>query len=150
MKMTPKALNQMGLNILVAEDSVAYAVLYQQIFEARGHSVKVTLDGQECISTYLDAVNKAANSQNPYNVVILDYSMPKKDGFEAAQEILKARPNQKIIVITSFDDTIASKLRQNDLDKTIEVIEKPFNSSVLINKIEQCATQEKASHVLLG
>jgi FixJ family two-component response regulator len=76
--------------------------------------------------------------------------MPKKDGFEAAQEILKARPNQKIIVITSFDDTIASKLRQNDLDKTIEVIEKPFNSSVLINKIEQGATQEKASHVLLG
>lgn len=139
----------MGMNILVAEDSIAYAVLYQQIFESRGHSVKVTLDGEECLAVYAQAA-KTANSHSPYDVVILDHSMPKKTGFDAATEILQICPEQKILIITSFDDTISAKLKQNGLDKNIEVIEKPFNSSILINKIEQGAKLQKASHILLG
>jgi two-component system cell cycle response regulator CpdR len=139
----------MGMNILVAEDSVAYAVLYQQIFESRGHSVKLTFDGEECAAAYKTEAAKVSNSQNPYDAVILDHSMPKKTGFDVAQEILTARPNQKILIITSFDDTIAAKLKQIEGAKNIEVIEKPFNSSILINKIEQEAKQ-KATHVLIS
>lgn len=143
-------LNHMGMNILVAEDSIAYAVLYQQIFESRGHSVKLTLDGEECLVAYREAASKTQPSQKPYDVVILDYSMPKKNGFEVAQEIIQARPDQKILVITSFDDVISSKLKQSGLQKRVQVIEKPFNSSVLINRIEEEAKQELASHPLLG
>jgi CheY-like chemotaxis protein len=138
----------MGMNILVAEDSIAYAVLYQQIFESRGHAVKVTLDGEECVSTYKEAAK--SGSQNPYDVVILDHSMPKKTGFDAATEILQICPEQKILIITSFDDTISAKLKQNGLDKSIQVIEKPFNSSILISKIEREVKEQKASHVLLS
>lgn len=140
----------MGMNILVAEDSIAYALLYQQIFESRGHSVKLTIDGQECLSVYNEALNKSTPSQKPYDIVLLDYSMPKKTGFEVAQEILQNKPDQKILIITSFDDTITAKLKQSGLQKSIQVIEKPFNSSVLINKIEEENKQELASHVLLG
>jgi two-component system cell cycle response regulator CpdR len=140
----------MGLKILVAEDSVAYAVLYQQIFESRGHTVKLTLDGEECISAYTQEATKKQDSQNPFDVVILDHSMPKKTGFDVAKEILESKPNQKIMIITGFDDEITAKLKHSDLGKNIEVIEKPFNSSVLINKIERETAKEKASHVLIS
>ncbi|HEX9845450.1 MAG TPA: response regulator [Candidatus Nitrosotenuis sp.] len=140
----------MGLNILVAEDSVAYAVLYQQIFESRGHTVKLTLDGEECMSAYAQEAAKKQDSQNPFDVVILDHSMPKKTGFDVAKEILETKPNQKIMIITGFDDEISAKLKQSDMGKNIEVIEKPFNSSVLINKIERETMKEKASHVLIS
>ena len=136
----------MSLNILVAEDSVAYAILYQQIFESRGHSVKLTFDGQECIDTYMLSKNK---EQKPYDVVILDYSMPKKNGFEVARKIMATNPNQKIMIITSFDDAISAKLKQDGMIKNITVIEKPFNSSVLIKKIEQTETA-KATHVIIN
>jgi CheY-like chemotaxis protein len=139
----------MGLNILVAEDSVAYGLLYQQIFESRGHSVRLTFDGEECMATYANEASKKQNSQNPYDVIILDYSMPKKTGFDVAKEIFSTNPNQKILIITSFDDTITAKLKQEGMSKNIEVIEKPFNSTDLIVKIEQEA-KEKASHVLLS
>jgi CheY-like chemotaxis protein len=139
----------MGLNILVAEDSVAYAVLYQQIFESRGHTVQLTFDGEECMSAYMKKAAEKSNSQNPYNMVILDHSMPKKTGFEVAKAIHQTNPNQKMLIITSFEDELSSKLKEDGMHNYVEVIEKPFNSSILINKIEQEANQEKTNHILL-
>lgn len=136
----------MSLKILVAEDSVAYAILYQQIFETRGHSVNLTFDGQECLDAYKNAKKE---SEKPFDVIILDYSMPKKSGFEVAREIMAMTPNQRIMIITSFDDAITAKLKKDGMIKNISVIEKPFNSSVLIKKIESEET-EKATHVLLS
>ncbi len=135
------------MNILVADDSVAYAVLYQQIFESRGHSVKLTLDGEECLSTY---VGEATKNQNPYDVVILDHSMPKKTGFDVAKEILKVRPNQKILFITGFGDELESKIEELGQGKDISILEKPFNSSSLIEKIELVLKEETANKVLLS
>jgi CheY-like chemotaxis protein len=79
------------MNILVAEDSVAYAILYQQIFESRGHSVKLTLDGEECLSAYVEEATKNQNPR-PYDVVILDHSMPKKTGNSKS----KAKPKDSV------------------------------------------------------
>ena len=135
------------MNILVADDSVAYAVLYQQIFESRGHSVKLTLDGEECLSTY---VGEAAKNQNPYDVVILDHSMPKKTGFDVAKEILKVRPNQKILFITGFGDELESKIEELGQGKDISILEKPFNSSSLIEKIELVLKEETTNKILLS
>ncbi|MGQ0606732.1 MAG: response regulator [Candidatus Nitrosotenuis sp.] len=44
------------MNILVADDSVAYGVLYQEIFKSKGHSVTLTFDGQECVTEYATQV----------------------------------------------------------------------------------------------
>jgi DNA-binding NtrC family response regulator len=133
----------LGLNILVAEDSVAYAVLYQQIFEARGHSVKITLDGEECISVYMSAYKK-----KPFDMVVLDYSMPKKTGLDVAKEILKTKPEQKILFITSFGDEIESKLDEVGNTKNITVFEKPFNSSTLTEWLDQIIKDDTTNKIL--
>ncbi len=121
--------------ILVAEDSQAYALLYQKIFESRGHTVVITNDGLECLTAYANEVKARKNEQtNPYDAVILDYEMPKKNGFETAREILNMIPNQKILFITAFGDEILTKM---DFEgPNIGLIQKPFNSLDLINKVE--------------
>ncbi|HEY8110795.1 MAG: response regulator [Nitrososphaerales archaeon] len=121
--------------ILVAEDSQAYALLYQKIFESRGHTVVITNDGLECLTAYANEVKARKNEQaNPYDAVILDYEMPKKNGFETAREILNMVPNQKILFITAFGDEVLTKM--DFKGPNIGLIQKPFNSVDLINKVE--------------
>ncbi len=125
---------EMGRNILVAEDSPSYALLYKQIFESRGHTVTVTNDGEECVASYK---NMTANSDaRQFDMVILDYSMPKKNGLETAKEILQIRPDQRILFISSFGDELTPKLRALSNGTNIDVLEKPFNSQSLIQKVE--------------
>ncbi len=121
--------------ILVADDSQAYALLYQQIFESRGHTVVITNDGLECLTAYANETKARKNERtNPYDAVILDYDMPKMNGFETAKEILKMTPNQKILFITAFGDEVMTKM---DFEgPNIGLIQKPFNSVDLINKVE--------------
>lgn len=121
--------------ILVADDSPAYALLYQQIFESRGHTVVVTNDGLECITAYANEAKARKNPLlNPYDAVILDYDMPKKDGFETAREILEMVPNQKILFITAFGEDLQKKT--GHMGNNVGLIQKPFNSLDLINKVE--------------
>lgn len=116
------------MNILVAEDSVAYAVLYQEIFQSKGHTVKITLDGEECLTEY---------ARTSYDVVVLDYNMPKKNGFDVAKEILTANQNQKILFISGFGEEVESKIEDAGWRKNIQVIEKPFSAVTLMSKVEQ-------------
>lgn len=121
--------------ILVAEDSQAYALLYQKIFESRGHTVVITNDGLECLTAYANEAKARKDGQtNPYDAVILDYEMPKKNGFETAREILSMAPNQKILFITAFGDEVLTKM--DFKGPNIGLIQKPFNSVDLINKVE--------------
>lgn len=118
----------MGMNILVAEDSVAYGVLYQEIFQSKGHTVKLTFDGQECVDEY---------SSKAYDVIILDYNMPKKNGLDAAKEILAINPKQNIVFISSFGDQLESQIEDLEWGKKVQFVEKPFSSVALVNKVEQ-------------
>ncbi|MBM2852854.1 MAG: response regulator with CheY-like receiver, AAA-type ATPase, and DNA-binding domain, partial [Candidatus Nitrosotenuis sp.] len=121
--------------ILVAEDSHAYALLYKQIFESRGHTVVITNNGLECLAAYANQVKARKNTQaNPYDVVILDYRMPKKDGVETAREILDMVPNQKILFITAFGDSVT---KMDFKGNNVGLIQKPFNSLDLVNKVEE-------------
>lgn len=116
--------------ILVAEDSVAYGVLYQEIFQTRDHAVKLTFDGQECLHEY-------ASQPKSYDLVILDYMMPKKNGLDTAKEILTMNPHQKILFISSFGDELESKITDLGWDNMLQFAEKPFSSVDLVQKVEK-------------
>lgn len=118
-------------NILVAEDSPSYALLYKQMFESRGHTVVTTKDGEEALSEYV-----TGTQSKPFDIVILDHSMPKKTGFEVAKEILATNKNQRILFISSYGEEIAGKLGELSDGKNVDVLEKPFNSVDLIYKVE--------------
>ena len=77
----------MTLNILIAEDNDFTALQYNRILEKYGHKVIVTKDGEECLQRYKDEKKKNKHKmfgKSPFDVVVLDQSMPKKTGKEVA------------------------------------------------------------------
>ncbi|MFB5631363.1 MAG: response regulator [Nitrosopumilaceae archaeon] len=123
------------LKILIAEDDEDIARQYQIALDELGHEVYLTKDGQECIKNYDYALT--FNNQNritPYDVVVIDYLMPVKDGLVLAKEILKKCPQQRIIFVTGHGPKLLSEL--NDFDGQVEVLTKPISLATLISRIE--------------
>jgi CheY-like chemotaxis protein len=82
-------------------------------------------------STAFRSVNKSA----PYDVVILDYSMPSINGMEVAKEILAVNSHQRVIFASAYvKETLEHSIKQ--LKQVVELIQKPFELSKLVDTIE--------------
>ena len=125
------------MNILIAEDSADTASIYRIAFESRGHQVTITPDGLECLKVYEKvAGNKAGEKSTlPFDVVVLDYRMPKLSGLETAKAILNINPEQRIIFASAYvKETLRDAVK--DLEKVVELIEKPFEPKSLVELVE--------------
>jgi len=71
---------------------------------------------------------------NPFDVVVLDQSMPKKSGSEVATEILSVRPTQKIIFASAYALTGSEDTKK--LEDRVKYLQKPFSLNSLVEKIE--------------
>src|SRR3989338_6676912 len=95
----------MSLNILIAEDNQFTATQYDRILRKYGHNVVITRDGSECLEKYRNELKRTefdSLDENPFDVVVLDQSMPKKSGSEVAEQILSVKPTQKIIFASAY------------------------------------------------
>ena len=79
---------------------------------------------------------KSTSSSNPpFDVVVLDYKMPKVDGMEVAKQILKLQPNQRIVFASAHvEETLKDSVKQ--LRKVVELLQKPFDPDILVDTIE--------------
>lgn len=127
--------------ILIAEDEEDVLSSYKDILEKHNHSVISVQDGEKCLEIYrkefLKEQSKKGDSdqQSPFDVVVLDYKMPRKSGLEAAKEILALNPHQRIIFASAYvEGTVADSI--NQLGRLVEVIKKPFELKELVDLIE--------------
>lgn len=125
----------MPQKILIAEDNEDIAESYFKILSKRGHQVTVTKNGEECIRRYRGELN-SGNLKNsfPFDLVIVDQSMPLKDGATLVGEILDERPSQRIIFATAHKDEVIKNF--NKIRKSVELFEKPFHLKNLIYAVE--------------
>ena len=126
------------MKILVAEDEQDIATQYKLSLENRKHQVVLTMDGDECIKAYHDALKEAKSATHgkfPFDLVVLDHRMPKKDGVDVAKEILKINPDQRILFASAYSrETLVSDLKE--LNRAVVVIQKPFRISALVSTVE--------------
>ena len=126
----------MTLNILIAEDNDFTALQYNRILEKCGHKVIITKDGEECLQRYKDEKKKNVHKhgESPFDVVVLDQSMPKKTGKEVANEILKTTPNQRIIFASAYamggENETTEGFKEN-----VEFLQKPFSLTKLVRQV---------------
>ena len=114
------------MNILIAEDNQYTAFQYNKILQKNGHKVTIAKDGEECVKMYKDSIkNDSQIKDNPFDVVVLDQSMPRKVGSQAAQEILDQRPSQRIVFASAYGLT-AEKNFEN-FNERVEFLQKPFS-----------------------
>ncbi|WP_337862741.1 response regulator [Nitrososphaera sp.] len=137
------------MRVLVAEDDGDVARMCRLALESRGHSVTITADGQECVKAFRQAAageKGGGGRAAPFDVVVLDYRMPRVDGLEAAKEILRLNRQQRIIFASAYvKETLMDSVKQ--LDQVVELIQKPFEPKVLVDLIEDRSTTKELKEI---
>ena len=89
----------MTATVFIVDDEPMIQSLYRDVLELEGHKVVgEAADGEECME-------KMTMLQRRPDYVIMDHRMPRKDGLETAEEILRLDPRQHIVFITA-DSTV--------------------------------------------
>ena len=115
--------------VMILEDEEDILHLYKDFLRTKGLSVIVT-------ST---TANEAMDDYEKYrpDFVIIDYKLPgKKNGLQAAKEILMRYPSGRILMLTAFD-SVKDDLKKDLFfdDKTIQVLLKPVKLTRLADII---------------
>jgi len=95
LKISPRRESQ-RLNILVADDTPTNGLVARKMLEKLGHSVDTVMNGVEAIE---------AVKARPYDLVLMDISMPEMDGLEATaaiRQIPAPISNVPIIALTAY------------------------------------------------
>jgi len=127
--------------VLIADNESDILASYKEALEIANHKVTTAQDGRECLEVYRQEYKKTQSETgdleitSPFDVVVLDYRMPKMNGLEVAKEIISLNPSQRIIFASAYlQDAIMDSIKV--LGKIIEVIKKPFPLSEFIDQIE--------------
>lgn len=82
--------------ILIAEDSLTDIQFIKSVLAETGHELSVAMDGEE--------TERRIRSE-PFDLIILDVIMPKKNGFQICREIKRDEKlkNIPVIMLTSKD-----------------------------------------------
>jgi DNA-binding response OmpR family regulator len=119
------------MKILVVEDEIVFSDLYRIFLQSKGHEVTIALDGQQGVNSYL--------RNAPFDLVITDYRMPKKDGFNVIKEILSVNQDQEFILATAYN--IEKEHQMNTINATrVQILKKPFDFDeleIMIGKVVQ-------------
>ena len=110
--------------ILLAEDVVANRQLAKEMLERAGHTVDIVANGAEAI----EAVGSI-----PYDLVLMDISMPGMDGIEATRRIRGMQSGVASIPIVAMTAHAMKGDREAFLEAGMdEYIQKPINREVLL------------------
>ena len=130
--------------LLIADDEPNILKLYQAWLEYECNYVVTVQDGKKCTDVF--KTEATVHSKDYFDIVILDQKMPNMTGIEAAKEILKINPEQRIIFASG---NLEKSLRESisELGKLVEVIEKPFLIEDLEVMIKQTSVLEKLENI---
>ena len=114
--------------ILVVDDHEDTRDFLEYLLRTEGYDLAMAADGEQAITLY---------RERPFDVVVLDIFMPRKDGVQTIVELRREFPDAAIIAM-SADSTFG---RQNALARArdagaLYTIRKPLEPWVLLRAIE--------------
>lgn len=112
------------MRILVVEDERTLAGFIEQSLRAEGHAVSVCYDGES---------GEAAALTGDYALVLLDLTLPGKDGLDVLGGIRARLPDLPVIVLTA---RAAIEQRVEGLDRGAnDYVTKPFSFDELLARV---------------
>jgi len=130
------------MRILVVDDDRRLCSVIKRGLLEETHAVDVAYDGEE--GEYMGEVN-------PYDLIILDIMMPKKDGIEMCKELRSKRINTPILMLTA-KDAVDDRVRGLDAGADDYMV-KPFSFNELLARVRALLRREaitKSPEIKLG
>jgi DNA-binding response OmpR family regulator len=121
------------MRILVVEDDGPAARFLRQGLEEEGHAVDVAEDGDTGV---------ALGRLHPYDVIILDVMLPRRDGIQVALELRREGSATPILMLTARDDT-GDIVRGLDAGAD-DYLTKPFDFDVLVARVRALGRRASA------
>lgn len=112
--------------VLVAEDDTDVRRLINTLLENAGYKVIEVVDGE-------DAIEKMRENKDRIQLLLCDVVMPKKNGREVFDEIIKMKPNIKALFISGYTDDIIHE--KGILAEGLNFISKPILPRELLRKV---------------
>jgi CheY-like chemotaxis protein len=110
-----------GKRILVVEDDLSARESIKLLLRIDRHVVTEAKDGSEALALF---------SQQPFDLVILDYLMPGMKGWEVALNMKLIAPTLPILMVTAYVEKLSGA------DKPVDaVLSKPFAVDELRNAV---------------
>ncbi len=89
--------------ILVIDDEPGIREFLKMYFEDRDYDLDIAADGQEGVEIF---------AKGAYDLVLCDMLMPRMIGIHVLEKIKKAKPDQKVIMMTGVkDETMMAKAK---------------------------------------
>jgi len=82
------------MRILIAEDEIVLCEQIKRVLTSEGHAVDVVHDGEE--AAFL-------GSTEPYDMIVLDIGLPKKDGISVLKEWRSQANDTHVLILTARD-----------------------------------------------
>jgi two-component system cell cycle sensor histidine kinase/response regulator CckA len=108
--------------ILVVDDEVMVRNIVQITLEADGYFILAAHDGEE-------ALHISRSFPGTIHAVLSDVRMPKIDGLELRERILKERPGIPVLLMSGYVDA--------PLPVDVAFLKKPFDPAALIDRIRE-------------
>ncbi len=122
------------MHILVAEDDRVSAMLYERTLRRDGHTVTVVSDGQAALS---------AARHTPFDLVVTDWLMPRKDGLEFVTELKRGEKPPPVLVVTALG---SEQARAFALEAGADAyLPKPCSPDALAAEVRQLAARTQRS-----
>lgn len=123
--------------ILLAEDEAAVRALARHILHESGYQVLEAPDG-------LQAVSVAEQYPGSIHLLISDVVMPHLGGRQLAEQLLKTKPDMKVLFLSGYtDDAI---VRHGVSENEYAFLPKPFTPAALAQKVRQVLDRGPSTH----
>jgi CheY-like chemotaxis protein len=138
--MLSKQENTNGIKILVVDDEQDIVTIIGKVLKKNGYEVITANDGLECI----DKVSRVQP-----DLILLDNIMPNMDGLAVLAKLKDSKETQDIpvIMVTAIADQ--EHITGAQKGGAVEYIIKPFDYTVLLEKIDQVLKSKQKRKVLI-
>src|SRR5215469_11103932 len=119
--------------VLIIDDESAIRESLQTLLELEGYEVDTASDGDEGLTRL---------AEHPYDLVLLDFAMPERNGIEVLQEIRERDVDLAVIMITAYG-TVENAVNAMQAGAT-NFIQKPWDNEKLLADVRTAVGQRRA------
>jgi DNA-binding NtrC family response regulator len=120
-------------SILIVDDEAAIRESLQTLLELEGYDVDTANDGAEGLARLAD---------RPYDLVLLDFALPERNGIEVLQDIRERDSELAVIMITAYG-TVENAVNAMQAGAT-NFIQKPWDNEKLLADVRTAVGQRRA------